>query len=110
MRVLSVSRKMCYVLGIIADRDGKFPLTYILNYLIFSFFLLAINIPSIIFLISNFSNMTTVTHALYCIAATGLLLSHYWYFIYCRRSLTETFINLQFLIEKSNVFKPKISI
>lgn len=103
MIVLSVSRKMSRVLGIIANQKGEFPLTNILNYMIFSFFLLAINIPSFIFLINNFHNLATVTHAMYCIAATGMVLSHYWYFIICRQKLTETFENLQYLVDKSNV-------
>lgn len=105
MAVLNVSRKMCRALGIISNRNGEFSLKNILNYLILSFFLLAVNIPSFIFLISNIENMTTVTHVVYCIAATGLLISHYWYFIYCRQDLSETFNNLQILVDKSEFFE-----
>lgn len=107
MIVVKSTRNVCGFLGLtIRESDPVFRSVQnaILN-CIYSFFLLAVNIPSLVFLIQNLEDMSKATHSCYCFAATGLVLSHYWYFIYRIKDMNAIYDRLQYLVEKSKQFE-----
>lgn len=104
MIVLKASRQTFSFLGLMPANEFLGKLTNLFLNTMHSFFLLSVNIPSMVFLIRNLADMSKATYSSYCVAATALVLSHYWYFIYQRNAMYATFERLQNLVDKSNSF------
>lgn len=104
MIVLKASRQTFFALGLLPASGFLGKSTNLFLNAMLSFFLLSVNIPSMVFLIQNLADMSKATYSSYCVAATALVLSHYWYFMYQRNSIYATFERLQNLVDKSMCF------
>lgn len=101
MIVLRVARKTFRVLGLIPANSFYDRLLNTTLRIYHSVVLLAVMIPSILFLVENIGDMSKATLSCYCATATALGLSHYWYFIYRCYDMAAIFDQLQYLVDKS---------
>lgn len=102
MIVVKASRIIFAGLGLLPATVFFGKLLNIILRTMYSFFLLAINIPSLAFLLSNLEDMSKATFSSYVLAATTLVISQYWYFAYQQKATNRTFNRLQELVDKSN--------
>lgn len=57
--------------------------------------------PSFAYLLDNLDNMSKATHATYCVAATAMNLSLYWYIIINQNDIRLILDKLQKLVDAS---------